>query len=167
MPITRRSWIAIAALLSAVLAATAHADDKGDIRQLEDRLVAAFKAKNVDGIMACYAPDEGLVVFDAIPPRQYAGPKAWRKDNEDFLANYPGPIDADFSDLTITTDGKLAFARYVFHMSGTNKAGTRDEFAFRATDCLEKRNGKWLIVHEHLSWPVDPTTGKADLSSKP
>ena len=35
------------------------------------------------------------------------------------------PIDADISDLTITTDGKLAFARYVFHMTGTNKALSR------------------------------------------
>jgi uncharacterized protein (TIGR02246 family) len=165
MTTTRRSWIA--ALLLSVLVAPAHANDKTDIRRLEDRLLAAFKAKNVDEIMACYAPDETLVVFDAIPPRQYTGPKAWRKDNEDFLANYPGPIDADFSDLAITTDGKLAFARYVFHMTATNKAGNRDEFVFRTTDCLEKRTGKWLIVHEHLSFPVDPTTGKADLLSKP
>jgi ketosteroid isomerase-like protein len=165
MTITGRCGIA--AFLSAMLVAPARADDKGDIRRLEDRLVAAFKAKNVDGIMASYAPDEGLVVFDAIPPRQYAGPKAWRKDNENFLANYPGPIDADISDLTITADGKLGFARYVLHMAGTNKAGARDEFAFRATDCLQKWKGKWLIVHEHLSFPVDPATGKADLLSKP
>ena len=154
-------------MLLSVLVAPAHADDKTEIRRLESRLLTAFKAKNVDEIMACFTPGESLVVFDAIPPRQYAGPKAWRKDNEDFLANYPGPIDADISDLTITTDGKLAFAHYVFHMTGTNKAGNRDEFAFRITDCLEKRSGKWLIVHEHLSFPVDPTTGKADLLSKP
>ena len=38
---------------------------------------------------------------------------------------------------------------------------------FRFTDVLRKMNGKWLIVHEHLSFPVDPETGKADFLSKP
>jgi hypothetical protein len=36
----------------------------------------------------------------------------------------------------------------------------------RTTDCVRKVKGKWLIVHEHNSVPVDPATGKADLMSK-
>jgi ketosteroid isomerase-like protein len=39
--------------------------------------------------------------------------------------------------------------------------------AFRLTDVLRKVKGKWLIVHEHVSVPVDVATGKADLTSKP
>jgi hypothetical protein len=31
----------------------------------------------------------------------------------------------------------------------------------------KKIRGKWLIVHEHVSVPVDLDTGKADLSFKP
>jgi ketosteroid isomerase-like protein len=42
----------------------------------EDRFVAAFKAKDVDAIMKVYAPGQALVVFDAIPPRQYVGVSA-------------------------------------------------------------------------------------------
>ena len=38
---------------------------------------------------------------------------------------------------------------------------------FRLTDRLKKIKGKWLIVHEHGSFPVDLATGKADLLSKP
>jgi ketosteroid isomerase-like protein len=52
-------------------------------------------------------------------------------------------------------------------VTGTSKAGTHDEFNFRITDCLEKRKGKWVIVHQHLSFPVDLTTGKADVLAKP
>jgi ketosteroid isomerase-like protein len=37
----------------------------------------------------------------------------------------------------------------------------------RATDIYRKVNGKWLIEHEHYSVPVDLTTAKADLTSKP
>src|ERR1700747_3532040 len=108
---------ALAVLLVAPIAA--RADDHADIRRLEEQLVAAFQAKDLDAIMSAYAPDEQLFVFDAIPPRQYVGAAAWKADNAGFLANYPGPIDVDAKDLAITTDGKLGFAHYVFHMTGT------------------------------------------------
>ncbi len=41
------------------------------------------------------------------------------------------------------------------------------ELTVGVTDVYRKINGKWLIVHEHVSVPVDPNTGQADLQSKP
>ncbi|HZF40664.1 MAG TPA: nuclear transport factor 2 family protein [Blastocatellia bacterium] len=42
-----------------------------------------------------------------------------------------------------------------------------DDFeTLRITNVYRKINGKWLIVHEHSSCPVDLTTGQADLSSE-
>jgi ketosteroid isomerase-like protein len=43
-----------------------------------------------------------LFVFDCIPPRQCVGAKAYRKDFEDFLAQYPGPNKFKVSDLSVT-----------------------------------------------------------------
>jgi len=37
----------------------------------------------------------------------------------------------------------------------------------RVTDVYRKIDGKWLIVHEHVSVPVDIKTGQGDLQSKP
>ena len=72
------------------------------------------------------------------------------------------------SDLSVTTDGHLAFAHYILHIAGVAKDGSKAEMNFRLTDCLQKTKGKWLIAHdEHVSFPVDLTTGKADLLSKP
>lgn len=31
----------------------------------------------------------------------------------------------------------------------------------RTTLCMQKRNGQWYVVHQHISMPVDLTTGKA------
>jgi len=169
MMIRQRALVigALCVLLAGVGATPVRADDRADVKALEERLVAALNAKDVDRIMACYAPDESLVVFDVIPPRQYVGAKAFRKDTADFLAEFPGPVKFDSSDLAITADGKLAFAHYILHATGTDRAGKQDEYNFRVTDCLSKTKGKWLIVHEHLSVPVDVTSGKADLLSKP
>jgi ketosteroid isomerase-like protein len=58
----------------------ARADARSDIRALEDRFVAALKAKDVDAIMKAYTPGQTLVVFDVVPPRQYVGAAAYRKD---------------------------------------------------------------------------------------
>jgi ketosteroid isomerase-like protein len=41
------------------------------------------------------------------------------------------------------------------------------EVVFRFTNVFRKINGKWLAVHEHLSFPADPATGMADYLSKP
>jgi ketosteroid isomerase-like protein len=38
---------------------------------------------------------------------------------------------------------------------------------FRVTDCLRKIGGKWKIAHQHISFPVDMASGKADMQSKP
>jgi hypothetical protein len=49
----------------------------------------------------------------------------------------------------------------------TAKDGSKFNLVARVTDAYRKINGKWLIAHEHVSIPVDLTTGKADPTSKP
>jgi hypothetical protein len=53
------------------------------------------------------------------------------------------------------------------HLTGKGKDGNPMDATMRITDVLRKSSGKWLIVHEHVSVPVDLASGKADLSSKP
>ncbi|MGC2445587.1 YybH family protein [Candidatus Binatus sp.] len=155
-------------ILGLAFNAGAASTDKAQIQALEEQLTAAFAARDVDKIMQCYAPGDDLFVFDTIPPRQYVGAAAFRKDYEDFFATAAaGSLTIQMSDLDITTDGKLAFAHYVSHMVMTDKSGAKLEMVERTTDCLKKIKGKWLIVHEHDSVPVDLATGKADLMSKP
>ena len=37
----------------------------------------------------------------------------------------------------------------------------------RVTHVYERINGTWLIVHEHVSVPIDMLTGKPDFQSAP
>jgi len=144
------------------------AKDLADIKALEDRFMAAFKAKDVNAIMAVYVPDESLITFDAIPPRQYVGASAYRKDWEGVLAMFPGQIEVDMSDLDVTVGGgDVAYGHSIQHGVGSMKDGKKMEFTVRVTDGYKRVNGQWLIAHEHVSFPVDLATGKADLSSKP
>ena len=163
------------ALLVALLAACAgcnkaapdtSAQDQSDIQALEDHWVAAVKAKDVTAIMSVYVPDESLIVFDLVPPLQYSGAAAYRKDWQDTFAVYPGVADASIGDLEIATGGNVAYSHSIQHVSLTDKEGKRTEVTVRATDGYKKIDGHWLIAHEHVSVPVDMATLKGDLNAK-
>ena len=143
--------------------APAWADAPADIRALEDRFVAAFKAKDVDAIMKVYAPGQALVVFDVVPPRQYVGAAAYRKDWQTLLGNFDGPITVE----DIVGDRNLAYSHSIQRVAGTDKQGKKLDLTVRVTDVYKKARGRWLIIHEHVSVPVDLETDKPDLSSKP
>jgi ketosteroid isomerase-like protein len=147
----------------------AKSEDEAKIEQMiEGAFTAAVNAKDVDAIMKVYVPDASLVVFDIIPPRQYVGADAFRKDWANFLAVFNGPLKFEISDLHVEADGTLAYSRSIQHVSGTDTKGQPVDLTWRDTAAYRKIGGKWLIVHEHGSLPVDLLgTGKPDPASKP
>jgi uncharacterized protein (TIGR02246 family) len=152
---------------SARAQAKSTSDGKAEIEALEKSFIAAFNAKNVDAIMALYAPGNQLYVFDVTPPRAYAGWEAYKKDWEQAFAENPGPISVRMVEQHITVVGPVAYDYSIQSASFTDKTGKKLDMVVRVTDIFRKMNGKWLIVHEHVSVPVDPVTGKADMLSKP
>ena len=76
----------LAVIAACAASSCSSANDAADINASLQRMVAAVNAKDINGIMAYYTPDESLVVFDALLPRQYLGAAAYRKDWEGFLA---------------------------------------------------------------------------------
>jgi uncharacterized protein (TIGR02246 family) len=154
-------------LASLALSPPAKADARADIKALVDRFIAAFKAKDIDAIMRGYVPDQTLFVFDVVPPRQYVGAAAYRKDWQEFLGIFDGPINVELSELAIATDHSLAYGHCIQRVVGTDKQGKKIDLTVRVTDVYKKIKGNWLVIHEHVSVPVDLETGKPDLTSKP
>ena len=69
--------------------------------------------------------------------------------------------------MDATADGEVEYVHSIHHVKGTMKSGKKVDYTVRVTDGLKKINGKWLIAHTHVSFPVDPLTGKADMESRP
>jgi len=82
-------------------------------------------------------------VFD-ISPRQYVASMPTGK-LEAFLDMAKGPVHAEISDLSITTDGKLAYSHSMQHLYGTNADGSRWN-SMRASRLLSQVDGKWLVT---------------------
>jgi uncharacterized protein (TIGR02246 family) len=139
--------------------------DEASIRALYNKFNDAFNKKDVDGIMSVYAP--GVFVFDVIPPREYSGWEAYKKDWQGLFSAFPGPVTNTISDLNVTVIGPVAYTHYIDDGTTTAADGTKSHMVVRSTDVWRRQNGKWLIVQEHNSFPVDLTTGKADPLSTP
>jgi len=108
-----------------------------------------------------------VIAYDIVPPLQYVGKDAYRRDYEEFLAQYEGPIETEFRSVSIVAGNNVAFIHSLERISGTLKSGQKSEVWVRATSGLRKINGKWLIVHDHISLPVNLEAGKAALDLKP
>src|SRR6266568_4478198 len=108
----------LAVLFVTLFAAPALADARAEIKALEDRFVAAFKAKDVDAIMKVYVPDQSLFVFDVVPPRQYVGAAAYRKDWQAFFDMLNGPITVGLTDLDVASDHNLAWGHSIQRVAG-------------------------------------------------
>jgi ketosteroid isomerase-like protein len=161
--------LAIAGLVA--LPAPAHAadaaGDKAAIESLEARFAAAFNARDVSAIMSVYAPGTTLFVFDVNPPRQHVGWGNYKSDWQNLLKTFPGPIHFSISDLSIAVVGRVAYGHSIQRVLFTQANGSKVENVLRVTDVYRKIHGRWLVVQEHVSVPVDGETGKADWLSKP
>ncbi|MGH6878058.1 MAG: YybH family protein [Rhizomicrobium sp.] len=156
-----------AACLASQATASPEGNAKSEIQALEDHFAAAVTAKDLDAIMKVYARGQDLFVFDVVPPRDYAGWDAYRKDWKAFLDGIKGPIKFTLNDLVVHTDGTLGYSHSIQHMTGTDTKGKPYDLTVRVTDAYRKIDGKWRIVQEHVSVPVDLDTGKPDLTSAP
>ena len=61
----------------------------------------------------------------------------------------------------------MAFTFSLNRIRGTLKNGDKSDRWLRWSTGCRKTNGKWNIVHEHVSVPVDVKAGKALLDLKP
>jgi uncharacterized protein (TIGR02246 family) len=148
-------------------AARTSKNDEAEIRQLLDRWAVAARNKDLAGIMSLYEPGEELVAYDIVPPLQYTGYEAYKKDYQEFLDQFQSGIEVEYRGLKIVTGDNVAFSRGLERMSGTLKGGEKFDTWVRFTECYRKHNGHWLAIHDHISVPVDLVTGKADFTLKP
>ncbi len=120
-------------------------------------------AQTAETVTALWDKD---VVFDDLVPGQVVGLDAVRKDlaaQFSHIASFKSTILR----IKVEADNKIGFAFSTQHFVGAGKNGAPGlDLVFRETDCFHKKGGKWLLVHQVLSVPFDPKTGKAVFDSK-
>jgi ketosteroid isomerase-like protein len=135
------------------------------IRQRIDDCLKALRARDIDGLMALYAPT--IVSFDIGPPLRYTGADNKRRAWQEVFTAFTGPLSYEAHELDVTTHGELAFVHSLNHVSGSLASGHFSDLWVRWTACFQQIHGVWLIVHDHVSVPADLEHGQAVLNLTP
>ncbi|WP_069166759.1 YybH family protein [Nocardia altamirensis] len=139
--------------------------DAAEIQRVIDTWVGAFRDRDVAAALGVHAED--AVSFDIVPPLRYIGTEAYRQPWVETFENFVGPIEVELRDLDITVGTDLAFSRSLNRMTGTMRSGDLVDLWYRWTACFQKRDGQWLIVHDHTSAPTNFADGTAVLDLEP
>lgn len=155
------AMLLVAAPLAASAAPANASADEVQIRKLLDDWAKGFHDKNIAAIMSMYLPGDTLVAYDLVPPLQYKGYDAYKKDYVDFLAQFKGPIEVEYRDLHIAAGDKMAYGFGLERLTGTMTSGEKSDMWVRFTSVFRKIDGRWYDVHDHVSVPTDMATGKS------
>src|SRR6202161_4683961 len=139
--------VAAAALLLNV-SIHAHASSKNEqaIKDVENKMIATT---NTDDLMKYYDQND-VDVYDLAGPLQYEGNAAVRGDFDNVFATFVG-AKGNFVELVVVADSKWGRPRSIQHFAWTDKAGKPQEVTVRVTDVFHKVDGRWKVIHTHLS----------------
>ena len=141
------------------------ARDEAQIWQLIEQWGQALYAKDLTTLMSYYAPD--ILTFDILPPLQYQGVDAYRKNFEAWFAAVQGPIEYETRDLRIMIGEEVTFCHSLNRVRSTRITGETTETWVRVTVGFHKIEGTWWITREHVSVPCDMETSQALLDLQP
>ena len=139
--------------------------DEARIREHIDTVGEELRARNLDGLKRLYATD--VVSFDVDPPLQHVGVEAKLENWARVFAAFQD-VTYEFRELTFTVGEDVAFGHGFARLSGTLRDGTTtDGMWVRATYCLRKLDGNWLITHDQVSVPLDVRSGRGVTDLEP
>ena len=136
-----------------------------ELRELVEERVAAVRTKDPTPLADRQDPD--IVIFDVLPPLYSRGGGAVVEKTRAWFDSYAGDIGYEVHDLRVTADGDVGFCSFLYHVNGTLTGGDDVDMWVRATLCCRRRDGRWLITHDHESVPFDPASGQALISLAP
>ena len=128
------------------------ADDESQIRTLIQRWADAVHAGYLETVVAGHADD--IVMFDVPPPEEgVRGSVAYRDTWPPFFEWQLNGASYQIVELDITAGTDVAYAWALL------RCGTPDELEadpanrFRLSIGLRKQDGRWVVSHEHHSFP--------------
>ncbi|MFB4274711.1 nuclear transport factor 2 family protein [Nonomuraea sp. MTCD27] len=133
-----------------------------EVRQVYQRWYECTAAHDLDGMMATIAGD--VVSYEQEVPLQYVGVDAVREFCARGLdAGGDAGVTLDVPELKVMVreDMAVAWGLDLVRVDGSEESWSR------ATRVFQRRDGAWLMIHQHRSVPQDPATGQARTDLRP
>jgi ketosteroid isomerase-like protein len=131
------------------------ASDDATFRKLIDDYCAAWSSGSADNAAKFYAKEDGLVFYDLAPFSYHSWKEYHEGVQKEFLDNVQSVSLRAGKDLKVSRHGSMAWTAVSMDFSEKTKDGKNSETKIRYTGIWERRPAGWLLVHEHLSAPLN------------
>lgn len=140
-----------AGLIAPVSPGALPADDPKD---LMPRIMHAWDNLDPDAAAPYYAKDSDLVFYDDAP-LEYTGWAAYARGVRREFAGYKSFATTLANDVRVHHVGDhFAWGTATWRADAVKRDGSTEVVYGRWTVLFEKRDGRWLIIHEHVSVPT-------------
>ena len=127
-------------------------NDEGQIRSLIERWAGAVHAGDLDGVLTDHSTN--IVMFDVPPPKEgVRGIDAYRETWPPFFEWQRRGAVFDIVELDVTAGEDVAFARALLRCGTAEELRQDPDLRLRLTIGLRSDDGRWVVTHEHHSFP--------------
>ncbi len=127
-------------------------EDERQIRSLIERWAGAVHAGDLDGVLTDHSTD--IVMFDVPPPKEgVRGIDAYRETWPPFFEWQRRGAVFEIVELEVTAGEDVAFARALLRCGTVEELEQDPDLRLRLSIGLRKDGGRWIVTHEHHSFP--------------
>ncbi len=140
------------------------ADSEAEIRALFAQWFDAARRKDLDASMAPISSK--VVSYEHSMPLQVTDIEQIRAECKQGFDRSTPQFQWDIPDLKIIVRGDIAVTWGLNRMADVAD-DVRTEMWSRGTRVFQRLDGRWRLIHQHLSFPMDPATAQARLDLAP
>ncbi len=141
---------------NATMSCNGTAEDRAAVMAIEHRIGTLADPADVPPFYA----GERAILYDALMPGSVRGADAIC---DAFAAQLVGTtsVSTELEEHDLHISGDLAVLHSIQRLTVEREAGGSSEVVCRVTDVFERDGDTWRILHQHISYGIDPATGKA------
>jgi uncharacterized protein (TIGR02246 family) len=130
------------------------ASDETQIRALIERWAAAVHGGDLDRVLEDHAHD--IVMFDVPPPYDgVRGIDAYRDTWPPFFEWQARGASFEIVSLDVVAGADVAYAHALLRCGMPEELEANPANRLRLTLGLRKQDGRWVVAHEHHSFPLE------------
>jgi len=129
-------------------------DDEQQIRRLIEDWAEAVQRRDLSDVLADHSDD--IVMFDVPPPYDgVRGLDAYRESWPPFFEwQQSQAASFEIVSLDVTAGDEVAYAHALLRCGTPQELAKNPENRLRLTLGLRKEHGRWVVAHEHHSYPL-------------
>jgi uncharacterized protein (TIGR02246 family) len=124
-----------------------------EIRAVIERWAGAVQRQDVETILAHHTAD--FLMFDVPPPTELRGIEAYRESWAPFFGHFKHGGVFAIARLDVTAGDRVAFATALLRCGTEEELREKPTSRLRLTIGLRKERDRWMIAHEHHSYPLE------------